>query len=75
MKYQIKSVADKSVLYEKEASSLKECVESAVKENVELKAQFVSQLDLGNFIGHSEAMQKIYKLIKKLWICTIYANI
>ncbi len=36
------------------------------KENIELKSHFVSQLDLGNFIGNSQAMQKIYKLIKKV---------
>jgi len=36
------------------------------KENVELKSQFSQQLDLGNFIGHGPAMQKIYKLVKKV---------
>ncbi|NOG45503.1 MAG: sigma-54-dependent Fis family transcriptional regulator [Calditrichaeota bacterium] len=36
------------------------------KENIELKNQFSEQLDLGNFIGHGPAMQKIFKLVKKV---------
>lgn len=36
------------------------------KENIELKSHVVTQLDLGNFIGQSEEMQKIYKLVKKV---------
>jgi two-component system, NtrC family, response regulator HupR/HoxA len=36
------------------------------KENKELKTQVSDQLDLGNFIGHSPGMQKIFKLVKKV---------
>jgi len=36
------------------------------QENKELKTQVSDQLDLGNFIGHSPGMQKIFKLIKKV---------
>lgn len=36
------------------------------KENIELKSQFSQQLDLGNFIGHGPAIQKIFKLVKKV---------
>lgn len=36
------------------------------QENKELKTQVTDQLDLGNFIGHSPVMQKIYKMVKKV---------
>ncbi len=35
-------------------------------ENESLKAQFEQQLDLGNFIGHSSPIQRVFKLIRKV---------
>ncbi|MGD9488222.1 MAG: sigma-54-dependent transcriptional regulator [Calditrichaceae bacterium] len=35
-------------------------------ENVELQKQVEKQLDLGNFIGHSPKMLKIFKLVRKV---------
>jgi len=40
--------------------------DSLKKENVVLKQQFSDQLDLGNFIGTSAPMQRVFKLIKKV---------
>lgn len=43
-----------------------ELQQKLLQENVELKSQVTGQLDLGNFIGHSPEMQKIFKLVKKV---------
>lgn len=45
---------------------LQEQNEILQKENTDLKSQFSQQLDLGNFIGYSAPMQRVFKLVKKV---------
>jgi len=45
---------------------LKQANQRLSLENRSLKSTVKSQLDLGNFIGHSPAIQKVYKYVKKV---------
>ncbi len=69
LKLVVKGAVERYNLADKNRTLQKELIKhNAVlkKENTELKTQFSQDLDLGNFIGHSPAMQKIFKLVKKV---------
>jgi len=69
LKLIVKNAVDKYSLTIENIELQKRLVKQNVileKENKELKSQVSDQLDLGNFIGHSPEMQKIFKLVKKV---------
>ena len=51
---------------EKLRDELKVANDRLSQENIRLKSTVETQLDLGNFIGHSPAIQKVYKYIRKV---------
>jgi len=69
LKLVVKNAIEKYNLIIKNIELQKQLIKQNVlleQENKELKTQVSDQLDLGNFIGHSPEMQKIFKLIKKV---------
>ncbi|MCB0281303.1 MAG: sigma-54-dependent Fis family transcriptional regulator [Calditrichae bacterium] len=69
LKLVVKSAVDRFNLAKKNEElkhKLQEQNEILQKENTDLKSQFSQQLDLGNFIGYSAPMQRVFKLVKKV---------